>query len=351
MRKWIVGVCAFAAISGLSVRLSLADTVADFYKGRDISVYVGSAPGGGYDTAARLLARHWAKYIPGNPNIIIRNMPGAGSLNSMNHVANIAPKDGTAIGAPQNTAPFERLLHILSPGGKNANFQAEELQWIGTLSQDVFLLISWHTAPVKSFEDLRTTELVVGSSGHNTDHSITARLLNKVFGTKLKIVTGYKSAQEIMLAMERGETQGNSGRALSSLMSGWSHLVAEGKIKILLQMASKPHPDLPGVPSAIALAKTDAEKRVLELTFAKYQMSRPYFVPAGTPRDRVEALRRAFDATMRDAGFLADAQKQQIEVDPLDGEGVQDLVKNLFTTPQELVEQARAVLQPPEGGN
>lgn len=326
-----------------------ADPVADFYSGREVSLTVGSAPGGGYDTVTRLLSRHYAKHIPGNPNIVVRNMPGAGSLNMMNHVANVAPKDGSVIGAPQNTAPLERLLHILSKDGKNANFDAEKLNWLGTSSQDVYLLIAWHTAPVENFSDLTKMELLVGSSGHNTDHSITARLLNQVFGTKLKIVTGYPSAQEIMLAMERGEIQGNSGRAYSSLMSGFSHLVREKKIKMLMQMGLTPHPDLKHVPSALELVKSEDERKILELMFSKFQMSRPLFVAADVPKDRVQALRRAFDAMMKDPELLADAKKTKVEVDPLSGEEIQALVQKLFDTPPALIEKARELLRPPGG--
>lgn len=337
-----------AAVGVAMSSAARADAVSDFYTGKDVSLTVGSAPGGGYDAATRLLARHYSKHVPGRPTIIVRNMPGAGSLNMMNNVANVAAKDGTVIGAPQNTAPLERLLHILSKEGKNANFDAEKLNWIGTSSQDVYLLIAWHTAPVNSFADLLKTELVVGSSGHNTDHSITARLLNQTFGTKLKIVTGYSSAQEIMLAMERGELQGNSGRAYSSLMSGFSHLVKDKKVKLLVQMGVTPHPDLKHVPFALDLVKDEDERKVLELTFSKFQMSRPLFVAAEVPRDRVQALRRGFDAMMIDPELLADAEKSQIDIDPLSGEDVQKLVQKLFSTPLPLVEKARALLQPPQ---
>ncbi len=307
-----------------------ADAVSDFYKGKDINLFIGSATGGGYDTTARLLARHYSRHIPGNPGIIPRNMPGAGSLAMTNHVSNIAPKDGTAIGAPQNTAGLERLLHLLSPEGKNANYDAEKLNWIGSPSQDIFLLVAWHTAPVKTFDDLKKTELIVGSAGPSTDHSITAQLLNNMFGTKMKIVAGYVSGQEVMLAMERGEVQGNSGRAYSSLMSGWSDWVRDKKVKILLQMGIEPHPNLPNVPSATQIATTPEDRQVLELIFAKYQMSRPYFAPAGVPADRVQALRRGFDAVMKDAQFLADAKKTQIDIEPVTGEDVQSLIERLY---------------------
>ncbi|MFN3890590.1 MAG: Bug family tripartite tricarboxylate transporter substrate binding protein [Beijerinckiaceae bacterium] len=346
-KKRAVALTLLGAVSVFAAATAQADPVSDFYAGREVSLTVGSAPGGGYDAATRLLSRHYSNHIPGKPTIIVRNMPGAGSLNMMNFVANAAPKDGTVIGAPQNTAPLERLLHILSKGGKNANFDAEKLNWIGTSSQDVYLLIAWHTAPVNSVADLTNAELVVGSSGNNTDHSITARLLNQTFGTKLKIVTGYPSAQEIMLAMERGELQGNSGRAYSSLMSGFSHLVRDKKVKLLIQMGIAPHPDLKEVPFALDLVKSDDERKVLELTFSKFQMSRPLFMAAEVPKDRVQALRRSFDAMMKDPQFLADAEKSKIDIDPLSGEDVQRLVEKLFRTPQPLVEKARALLQPP----
>lgn len=331
----------------LTSSASFADPVSDFYRAKEMAIVVGSAPGGGYDTTARLLARHYSKHIPGHPSIIIRNMPGAGSLNMTNHVANVAPKDGTTIGAPQNTAPLEKLLHILSPGGKNASFNAEKLQWLGTTAQDTFVLITWHTAPAKTFEDLKKVETLVGSTGHNTDQSITARLLNQVFGTKLKIVTGYKSSPEIMLAMERGELQGSSGRAYSSLMSGSADVINDGKALILIQMGMTKHPDIPNVPFALDLATSDVDRKVLELVFSKYQMSRPFFVPAETPPERVTALRRAFDATMKDPAFLEDAKRQQMEIAPLRGEEVQKLIEQLFKTPEPLLERARALLKPP----
>lgn len=342
----ILGRAAALAIF-LSSASAFADPVVDFYRSKEVSLFVGSAPGGGYDTTARLVARHYTKHIPGNPTILVRNMPGAGSLNMTNHVANIAAKDGTAIGAPQNTAPLEKLLHILSPNGKNANFDAEKLQWLGTTAQDIFVLITWHTAGAKTFEDLRTIETLVGSTGHNTDQSITARLLNQVLGTKLKIVTGYKSSPEIMLAMERGELQGSSGRAYSSLMSGSADLVRDGKVAILVQMGMTKHPDIPNVPSAVDLAPSEADRKALELVFSKYQMSRPFFAPAETSPQRVEALRRAFDATMKDAAFLADAERQQMEINPLRGEEVQALIENLFKTPTPLLERARELVKPP----
>lgn len=346
-KKYFIAPALAAVLALGAVDFAHANPVEDFYKSNDIILYVGSNPGGGYDTYARLFGRHFGNHIPGQPRVGIRNMPGAGSLTMTNHVANLAPKDGSALGAPQNTVPLERLLHILSPGGANAQFDARALNWIGSPSQDVFLLIAWHTAKAQTFEDLKTMEMTVGSSGHNTDHSITARLLNNIFGTRLNIVTGYGSAGEILMALERGEVEGNSGRAYSSLMSVWGDRVREGQVRILLQMGIAPHPDLPNVPFALDIAPSDGDRQILELMFSKYQMSRPFFAPEGVPQERVAALRAAFNDTMKDPAFLKDAETQRVDIDPATGEEVQALIDRLYQTPEDVLVKARAILAPP----
>jgi tripartite-type tricarboxylate transporter receptor subunit TctC len=333
-------VCALSAWASPSK----ADAVADFYKGKNVSLYIGSGVGGGYDTYARVLGRHWGHHIPGKPNFVAKNMAGAASLAMTNFVNNQAPKDGTAIGAPQNIIPFEGLLRLLSDDGQKAQFDSREMNWLGSAARDVYLLIAWHTAPVKTFEDLKTHELVLGSSGPNTEHSTTANLCNELFGTKLKVVTGYKGGSDVALAIERGEVQGMSGRAYSSLLSGNPDWIRDKKIRILLQFGLKPHPDLKGVPFALDLVKNPLDRKMLEFIFTKYEILRLYFAPAGVPADRVAALRAAFDATMKDSAFLADAKKARIEIDPVSGAEVQAMVQNLYEAPPEVVERARAVM-------
>jgi tripartite-type tricarboxylate transporter receptor subunit TctC len=239
----LVGVLALGALIAWP-NPARSDSTADFYRGKQVTIYVGSGAGGGYDLYARVVARHFGDHIPGKPTLIVKNMAGAGSLTATNFVANAAPKDGTAIGAPQNIIPFEGLLHILSTNGKKAQFDATKLNWLGSASRDLYLVIDWYTSKVKKFSDLKTTQLVVGSSGPSTEHSTTANLFNNIFKTKFKIVTGYPGSAEVMLAMQRGEVEGISGHGYSSLMSEYSDLVKQGKIRILLQFGLERSPTL-----------------------------------------------------------------------------------------------------------
>ena len=321
-----------------------ADAVADFYKGKQINMYIGSDTGGGYDLYARVVGRRLANHIPGNPSIIPKNMAGAGSLTMTNYVSNVAPKDGTAIGAPQNIIPFEGLLHILSPNGEKAQFDSTKLNWLGSASRDLYLVLNWYTSPVKTFADLKTMQMVVGSSGPSTEHSTTATLFNNVFKTKFKIVTGYPGSADVMLAMQRGEVEGISGHGYSSLMSEYSDLVKEKKIRILMQFGMEPSPQLKDVPFALDLVETEFDREVLQFIFTKYDILRLYFVPAGVPADRVAALRTAFDETMKDPGFLADAEKAKIEVAPVSGIEVQKLIADLYQMPKNVVEKASALM-------
>src|SRR4051812_21762550 len=229
-----VGAVALSVLIG-SANSALSDGVSDFYRGRQVTLYIGSDPGGGYDVYGRVVARHFGDHVPGKPSIITKNMAGAGSLTATNYVSNVAPKDGSAMGAPQNFVPFEGLLHILSANGEKAQFDATKLNWLGSASRDLYLVIDWYTSKVATFADLKTTELVVGSSGPSTEHSTTANLFNNIFKTKMKIVTGYPGSADVMLAIQRGEVEGMSGHGYSSLMSTYSDLVKEGKIRILLQ--------------------------------------------------------------------------------------------------------------------
>jgi tripartite-type tricarboxylate transporter receptor subunit TctC len=339
-RRTILLLAFFLAVAALP---AVADPVADFYAGKQVSIYVGSEAGSGFDAYARLVARHLAKHIPGNPVVVVLNQPGAGSVNMTNSLANIGPKDGTAIGAPQSSAAMERLLHLVSPGGKAANFDAASLNWIGNAAQDVFVLFSWSQGKVKSFADLTQQEMISGSAGPNTDGSLIANALNKVFGTKIKLITGYTSSSGELLAMERGEVDG-AALAYNSAVSLRPDWVDQHKIRFLLQMGLAREPKLGDVPFALDLVKNDEDRQVLALIFAKYVIGRPYFVAQGVPAERVEALRIAFDQTVRDPGLLADAQTQRLEISPMTGKDVQDLLIKLYHAPDAIVQQARAAL-------
>jgi tripartite-type tricarboxylate transporter receptor subunit TctC len=335
---------AVAAVFAASLSLSArADAVSDFYTGKEVTFLVGGEPGGGYDTFARLIARHYSAHLPGRPNIVVKNMPGAGSMTMSHHVANVAPKDGTVLGAPQNGVAVEQLLRLLAPDGTAGRFDAKAVNWIGTPTQDVFLLLAWHESKVKTFSDLMTTELVIGAEGPGTDGSVSSKLLNMMLGTKIKTITGYQGSGGRELAVERGEVQGDA-TSYSTLMTRKPEWVRDGKVRILVQMAVEKSPLLPEVPFVLDLVKSPDDRKIMELVFSKLKVGRPLFAAPGVPTDRVAALRAAFDATMKDPGFLEDAKKARVHVEPASGVELQALVARLIDTPEALATKTREIL-------
>ncbi|HWG05845.1 MAG TPA: hypothetical protein VG271_12600 [Beijerinckiaceae bacterium] len=332
-----------ATVALMACGAASAQSVADFYRGKRITLMVGSDAGSGYDAYARLLSRYMSKYIPGNPTIVIENLSTAGGVGMTNEVADIDAKDGTFIGATQSSVPFEHLLHLLSPDGNAARFDATKLNWLGTMQQDVFVMIGWHDAPAKNLGDLKTKEYIDGAAAPNTDGSIIVPLMNTMLGTKLKLVTGYSGAAGELLAMERGEIDG-AAMAYSSAIALRPDLVTSGKYEIMLQMGAAPHADLKEVPFFNDLVKTQDERAILSLIFSKYQMGRPFFVAEEVPVDRVSALRTAFDQTMKDPDLVAEAKTAGIEINPLDGAAVQQLVARLYAEPADIVHRARVLL-------
>lgn len=336
---------ALAAAAFTSAQPATAQTAADAFQGKQISLTVSSESGNGYDTYARAIARFWPKHIPGEPSMVVKNMPGAGGLKLANYLYNQAPKDGTEIGTTQNGTVFEKAFHTVSKGGMNAMFDATKFGWIGTANQTVFVLVSWHDTPVKTFDDLYTHELIVGASTANSDNGINAILLNRVLGAKLKLIYGY-SGPALDLAIERGELQGAAGKDYSSILSVRPYWIAEKKVNVLIQLGLTRHPDLKDVPWALDLAKTPEDRQVLEMIFAKYGMARPYLAPPDLPTGRLDILRTSFAATLQDPQFLADAKKQRMEINPMSGEKVEALVRKIYATPEPLLAKARAAIQP-----
>lgn len=333
----------FAMSTLLCSGLSAADPIADFYRGKSISIYVGSEAGGGYDVYARLLARHIGKHIPGNPTVVVRNMPGSGGLTMTNFIANIGPKDGTAIGTAQSTIAFEALLHLNSVGGKAAQFEAEKLSWLGSTANSVFLVAAWHTAKPKTFTDLLTTELVLGTSGQRTDGALITAALNKVVGTKIKHVPGYQSGSRQVLALERGEIDAAALEysTISAMRPDW---IKDGKLRFLVQCGLKPHPDLTYVPFALDFVTSPEDRAALTLIFAKYEFGRPFYMAAEVPTERVKALQTAFDESMKDPDLLADARKQNLHIGPMPGPALQATIETLYRSPPPIRERARDIL-------
>jgi tripartite-type tricarboxylate transporter receptor subunit TctC len=234
-------------------------------------------------------------------------------------------------------------LHLLSPDGQAAHFDATKLNWLGTMQQDVFIMVGWHAASAKNLQELKTKEYIDGAAAPNTDGSIIVPLMNTMLGTKLKLVTGYSGAAGELLAMERGEIDG-AAMAYSSAIALRPDLLSSGKYEIMLQMGAAPHPDLNDIPFFNDLVKTDNERAILALIFSKYQMGRPFFVADGVPSDRLVVLRNAFDQTMKDPDLLADAKTQRLEINPLDGDAVHQLVAKLYGQPADVVHRARQIL-------
>ncbi len=338
MRGWIARSTA-AAVLMLLPAAGWSQSPAEFYKGRNVELYVGYSPGGAYDLYARLLARFMGKHIPGNPTIVPKNMAGAGSLVLANWLYNVAPKDGSAFGTIGRGTAFDPIL-----GNQKAQFDGTKYTWLGSANNEVSVCVAWHTAGLTRFEELLTRELVVGGTGASADTDQFPKIMNGVLGTRFKIVTGYPGGNEVGLAMERGEVQGRCGWSWSSVKATHQRWYDEKRIHVLVQLALEKHRDLPGVPLVVDLAKNDEQRRILELIFARQVMGRPFLAPPGIPRERAEVLRKAFLDTMHDQEFLSAAEKAQMEITPVSGERVEKLVKDLYATPAHITQKAAALL-------
>jgi tripartite-type tricarboxylate transporter receptor subunit TctC len=337
MRTPLLACCVILGMSAPA--LAQAD-VADFYKGKTLRIIVGIGVGSGYDINARALARHLGKHIPGNPTVIVQNQPGAGSLTMTNQLYAAGPFDGTAIGASFNGLPTAPLLQ---PAG--VRFEAVKLNWIGSTNREAQVMYVWHTAPIMTLADLKTTEMIVGAQAPGSTQYDYPMLAQHLFGMKFKVITGYEATPKIHLAMERGEVHGTFANwsTLKAISADW---LTEKKVRLLAQWNLQQHPEMPGVPMVLDVAKTEAEKQALHLALARLEFGRPFFMPPNVPKERVTAVRRAFDAAMKDQDFLAEAEKLKIEIDPLSGEQVADLIEQLYRTPPDTVARVRAAMEP-----
>jgi tripartite-type tricarboxylate transporter receptor subunit TctC len=320
-----------------------ADDVAAFYRGKQIRFVVGSAPGGTYDLLARSVARHMGGYIPGNPLIIVQNLATASGLLMTNQLFTLGPKDGTVVGVPLNAAPAAPLLQPSA-----AHYDPAKLIWLGSTNREPYVAYVWHTAPVQSLADLLAKPLVVGATAPGTTMNDFPQLTNAVLGTKFKIVRGYESTPQMNQAMERGETEGVAALGFNAIRAQQPQWIEDGKIKLIAQFGLEPSSELPAaVPLIIDLAKSDHDRQALSMLFGRTEYGRPYFLPPDVPADRVAALRRAFDLTMKDEGFIAEVAKLGFAPNPLSGEQVQALVADVARTPPEIVARVRAALDQP----
>ena len=330
-RRSLLGLFAL----GLCASPSLAQT--DFYKGQTVTIILSSAPGGGYDAIARLLALYLPKHIPGAPTVVVKNMAGAGGIVAANFLYNVAPKDGLTIGGLQNNVPFEPLF-----GTKEANFDPTKFIWLGTPSMETAVLTVWSTSPASTWQQAKTTELTMGSSGNNSTPSFYGRLWNEVLGTKLKIIVGYESQTHAFLAMEREEINGYPSVFYNSLMATKPTWLKDGKVKLLVQLGYK-EPEIANVPSLLDLLTNEDDKRLAEAAAGPLTAGRPYLMPPGVPADRVAIMRKAFSDTFKDPEFLADADKRKLGINaPRDGKQLQEVIDGIYqNTPPALVERLR----------
>jgi tripartite-type tricarboxylate transporter receptor subunit TctC len=316
-----------------------AQTPEQFYKGKQIELAIGYPPAGSNDIYARLLGRYLGKHIPGNPTIVPQNRPGAGSFLALAYVYNVAPKDGTVIGIGAPTAPLDEKL-----GTQGVRFKAAEFNWIGRIDSLINMVFLWHTAPVKTIEDAFKIESKLSGTGVGSTVAIYPTVMNNVLGTKFKLIMGYKGSNDAQLAVERGEVEGHSTSwtAVKVAHPDWR---PEKKINVVVQFSVKRHPEMADVPTVVELAKTDEQRKILSAVVNAAEIGTAFFTTPGAPPDRVEALRRAFDATMKDPEFLAEAERLKLSVGPLTGEELQKVVAEVSTLTPELVEKVKAAYE------
>ena len=341
MRKQALILCAAMGVAWTAPAQAQAqDNVASFYAGKSIRLVVGIDVGSGYDVNARLLARHLGNHIPGKPMIVVQNQPGAGSAIMTSQLYTAGPFDGTAIGAAFAGMPTQPLLQP----GSGIRFDPVKLLWLGNTNRETHVTYVWHTSPVQSLDELKTKQLIMGAQAPGSSQVDFPLVANALFGLKFKVISGYGSTSKINLALESGEVQGTiaAWTSVKTLSSQW---IADKKIKVIAQWALRPNAELPGVPNALDLAKTDAEQAALRLVMARLDIGRPFFLPPGVPAERVAALRKAFDETMKDPAYLEEAKKLSIDVDPLTGAELATLVEQASKTPADTVARVRAALE------
>jgi tripartite-type tricarboxylate transporter receptor subunit TctC len=334
----------FLAIVMLLTQSPLAaQGTADFYRGKTVTLTVGYSAGGGYDTYARILARHMGKHIPGNPAIVVQNAPGAGSLKAANYLFNVAPKDGTAFGMFGRGIVLEPLI-----GSSNAaQFDATKFLWLGSGTDEAAVVVIWAAKGIKTWADMLDKPFTVGGEGTGSDPDVYALMLKNVFGVKLKLVSGYPGTAEMALALERGEVDGRASWSWSSLKSLKPDWIAQKKVMLPVQLNLTKSPDLPDVPLLGDFATSDRQRQILKLVLSRQTMGRPFVAPPQIPADRQAALRKAFDDAMKDAEFLAEAKARGQEVNPVSGADLEKLLAELYATPKDVVEETKKAIASP----
>ncbi len=330
-----MGLAAAAIAGGVSLSGAQAATAEDFYKGRTVTMIMSADAGGGYASYANAFSPYLAAHIPGKPRIVLQYMPGAGGLRAMNYLYTNAPKDGSVIALVHSSVPYAPLYGLAA-----AKFDPRKMNWLGSIDSTSGICVAWGTSKIKTWDDMLKKQYLVGSSGAGSQMETLPMMLNKLFGTKNKVISGYKGGNEVYLAMERGEVDGRCGSLVSSINSTRPDWFPQKKVTVPVQIALERDPAFPDVPAVVEFAKDAKTKAILQLVLSPMAMDRPILTPPGVPADRVAVLRTAFHAAMLDPQFLADAKKQRIEVKEVSGDKVAQLLANAFAMPPEVVKAA-----------
>jgi tripartite-type tricarboxylate transporter receptor subunit TctC len=329
---------AIAAPLATAAPASAQDDVAKFYKGKTVQAVVGYGPGSTFELYLRILTRHIGRHIPGNPNIVLQQMPGAGSLKATNYLAAVAPKDGSVFGMPN---PVNTIEPLIDP--KNSRFDPRAFVWLGSLNAEISTCAFW-AKDIRTFDDLKKREIVFGSTGPASGSTVDAKMLGALVGLRIRVVPGYPTLNDIRLAAERGETDGFCGLLVSALKTDYWEQYKSGRMAVVVQMGLAKHAEFPNIPNAYDLVTNEQDRQLFQLIFGPWTYGRPLFAPPGTAPERVAALRAALVATLKDPAYVAETKKLNMEIQPTAPETIARLVDDILRTPEPVVERARQVL-------
>ena len=329
--------CIVAAVLALPV--ALPAYAQSFYEGKTITIVTSTGVGGTYDVTARLISRHMPRFIPGRPTMIVQNMPGGGNVLATNFMYTIAPKDGTTVATVHNAMPVHQVLD-----GQGVRFDASKFEWLGSTGSENEVILVWHTTGIRAIAEVTKREVILGGTGAGSGIVIIPRLMNALLGTKFKIVTGYKSSEDVNLALQRGEVEARAF-SLSAIKAQRADWLRDKRITILAQVGAKRAHEIQDVPLVTELAKSEENRQVFKLISAAPGLGRPYVAPPGVPADRLAILRKAFEATMKDKAFLAEAEKLQLDIDAISAEEVTQLVRETVNAPASVVAKAKAAIE------
>jgi tripartite-type tricarboxylate transporter receptor subunit TctC len=328
-----------SALALLGASAAAADPIEDFYKGRQLNWILSAGAGGGYSSYAHVFAPWFSAHIPGKPNIVVQNMPGAGGIRAMIYLQNVAPKDGSTIGLVHSSVPYAPLYGI-----RGANFDPRRMNWIGSINAATGICVSWTASGITKWQDLYDKEYIVGGTGAGSQMETMPAMINKLFGTKIKIVSGYKGGNDVYLAMERGEVHGRCGGLKSSIKSTRPDWFPQMKVSVPIQIALERDPDFRDSPALIEFAKDEKTTRVLQLVLSPMEMDRPILAPPGTPPAIVAALRKAFHEAMADPGLIADAAKAHVDLEEVDGDKLAKILARAYAMPADIIKAANEAM-------